>query len=88
MSRETRVAKHLENGSYLLDDAERQAYALAAAMIERVDDYQLDLSQSLLDFDYLLVMCAHLIIAGEEGADETLTQIVNECLEERRGHAC
>jgi hypothetical protein len=82
------MAKHLENGTYLLDDAERQAYAPAARMVGRVDHRQLDLTQPLVDFDYLVVMCAHLIVTGEERVDETLIEIVNECLEERRRHTC
>jgi hypothetical protein len=82
------MTKHLENGTYLLDEAERQAYAPAARMVGRVDHRQLDLTQPLVDFDYLLVMCAHLIVTGEERVDETLIEIVNECLEERRRHTC
>jgi hypothetical protein len=81
------MAKHLENGTYLLDDTERQAYARAARLVARVDRRQLDLTQPLDDFDYLLIMCAHLIVTGEEGVDEMLTGIVSECLEERRRHA-
>jgi hypothetical protein len=82
------MAKLLENGTYLLDEAERRAYLTAARLIGRVDHRQLDLAQPLVDFDYLLVMCAHLIVTGGENVDETLTAIVNECLEERRRHAC
>lgn len=81
------MAKHLENGTYLLDEMERQTYTLAARMIGRVDYRQLDVMQPLTEFDYLLLMCAHLIVIGEENVDETLTRIVNECLEERRRHA-
>jgi hypothetical protein len=33
-------------------------------------------------------MCAHLIIDGDERADETLARIVDECLEERRRRTC
>jgi hypothetical protein len=55
-------------------------------MLDRVDHRELDLTQPLADFDYLFLMCAHLIITGEEGVDETLARIVNECLEERRRH--
>jgi hypothetical protein len=80
------MAKHLENGTYLLDEAERQTYTVAARMLDRVDHRELDLTQPLADFDYLFLMCAHLIITGEEGVDETLARIVNECLEERRRH--
>lgn len=82
------MAKHLENGTYLLDDDERLAYLPAARMVGRVEHRPLDLTQPLVDFDYLLVMCAHLIVTGEEHVDETLTEIVNECLEERRRHTC
>ena len=80
------MAKHLENGTCLLDETERQTYTVAARMLERVDRRKLDLTQPLADFDYLLLMCAYLITTGEEGADETLARIVNECLEERRRH--
>lgn len=82
------VAKQLENGGYLLEETEREAYALAARMVERVDGRHLDLMQPLADMDYLLVMCAHLIITGEESVDETLGRIVEECLEERRRRTC
>jgi hypothetical protein len=34
---ESSVARQLENGTYLLDEAERQGYALAVRMVERVD---------------------------------------------------
>jgi hypothetical protein len=78
------MAKHLENGTYLLDETERQTYTIAARMLERVEHRKLDLAQPLADFDYLLLMCTHWIITGEEGVDETLARIVNECLEERR----
>ena len=81
------MARHLESGTYLLDDAERQAYAPAARIVGRVEHRQIDLTQPLVDFDYLLIMCAHLIVRGEEHVDETLTEIVNECLEERRRQA-
>ena len=54
-------------------------------MLDRVDR-RLDLGQPLAAFDYLLLMCAHLILTGEEGVDETLARIVNECLEERLRH--
>jgi len=84
--REAEMAKHLENGTYLLDETERQTYTVAARMLDRVDHRELDLSQPLADFDYLLLMCAHLVIKGEAGVDETLARIVNECLEERRRH--
>lgn len=80
------MAKHLENGTYLLDEAEIQTYVVAARALERVDRRKLDLTQPLADFDYLLLMCAYLIIRGEEGVDETLARIVKECLEERRRH--
>jgi hypothetical protein len=73
------MANHLENGTYLLDEAERQKYTVAARMLARVD-HSLDLTQPLADFDYLLLMCAHLIITGEEGVDESLARIVSECL--------
>ena len=79
------MAQQLENRTYLLDDRERQNYAAAARMIERVD-HALDLARPLADFDYLLLMCAHLILTGEEGVDETLERIVKECIEERRRH--
>jgi hypothetical protein len=79
------MAQQLENRTYLLDDRERQDYAAAARMLERVD-HALDLTRPLADFDYLLVMCAHLILAGEQGVDETLERIVKECIEERRRH--
>ena len=82
------MAKQLENGAYLLEGAERQMYALAARMVERVDGRRLDLTQPLADMDYLLVMCAHLIITGEENVDQTLGRIVEECLEERRRRTC
>jgi hypothetical protein len=82
------VAKHLENGTYLLDDAERKAYVPAARMIERVANYSLDLTQPLLDADYLLVMCAHLILEGEDRVDEMLAGVIGECLEERRRTIC
>ncbi len=80
------MAKHLENGTYLLDETELQSYTVATRMLERVNHRELDLTQPLADFDYLLLMCAHLIITGEEGVDETLARIVSECLEERRRH--
>jgi hypothetical protein len=80
------MAKHLENGTYLLDEAEIQTYMVAARALERMKYRELDLTQPLADFDYLLLMCAHLIITGEEGVDETLARIVNECLDERRRH--
>ena len=79
------MAQRLENRTYLLDDRERQDYAAAARMLERVD-HALDLTQPLADFDYLLLMCAHLILTGEQGVDETLERIVKECIEERRRH--
>jgi hypothetical protein len=79
------MANHLENGTYLLDETERKAYTVAARMLERVD-HSLDLTQPLADFDYLLLMCTHLILTGEEGVDETLERIVKECIEERRRH--
>lgn len=79
------MANHLENGTYLLDETERQTYTVAARMLARVD-HSLDLTQPLADVDYLLLMCAHLIITGEAGVDETLVRMVNECLEERRRH--
>lgn len=79
------MAQQLENGTYLLDDRERQAYAAAARMLERVD-HALDLTRALADFDYLLLMCTHLILTGEEGVDETLERIIKECIEERRRH--
>jgi hypothetical protein len=80
------MAKHLENGTYLLDETELQTYTVAARMLERLKHRKLDLTQPLADFDYLLLMCAHLIITGEECVDETLARIVSECLEERRRH--
>ena len=83
-SQEGSVARQLENGTYLLDEAERQGYALAVRMVERVDHRQLDLTQPLGAFDYLLVMCARLILIGEGDVDQLLTEIVHECLEERR----
>jgi hypothetical protein len=43
-------------------------------------------SIGLADFDYLLLMCAHLILTGQEGVDGTLERIVKECIEERRRH--
>jgi putative hemolysin len=79
------MADHLENGTYLLDETERQRYTVAARMLDRVDR-RLDLGQPLADFDYLLLMCAHLILTGEQGVDATLARIVSECLEERRRH--
>lgn len=82
------MAKQLENGGYLLEEAERRTYALAARMIERVDGRHLDLTQPLANMDYLLVMCAHLIVDGEQNVDETLSRIVEECLEERRRGTC
>jgi hypothetical protein len=85
---EATVPKQLETGAYLLEETERQAYALAARMVERVDGRHLDLTQPMADMDYLLVMCAHLILTGEENVDETLGRIVEECLEERRRRAC
>jgi uncharacterized protein YbjT (DUF2867 family) len=87
-SREPSMAKQLENGAYLLEGAERQTYALAARMVERVDGRRLDLTQPLANMDYLLVMCARLIITGEENVDQTLDRIVEECLEERRRRTC
>ena len=82
------MAKQLENGTYLLEETERQTYASAARMVERVDGRRLDLGQPLADMDYLLLMCAHLILTGEEEVDETLGRIVEECLEERRRGSC
>jgi hypothetical protein len=82
------VAKQLENGAYLLEKAERQTYSPAARMVERVAGRRLELTEPLADLDYLLVMCAHLILTGEENVDETLGRIVEECLEERRRHTC
>ena len=79
------MAEQLENGTYLLDDRERQDYAAAARMLVRVD-HALDLARPLADFDYLLLMCAHLILKGQEGVDETLERIVKQCIEERRRH--
>ena len=80
------MAKHLENGTYLLDETELQTYTVAARMLERLNHRKRALTQPLADFDYLLLMCAHLIITGEECVDETLARIVSECLEERRRH--
>jgi len=80
------VANHLENGTYLLDDAERQTYMVAARILERAGHHILDLRQPLAAFDYLLLMCAHLITTGEEGVDEMLVRIIDECLEERPRH--
>ena len=54
-------------------------------MLDRAG-HHLDLTQPLADFDYLMLMCAHLIVTGEEGVDETLERIVKECLEKRRRH--
>ena len=71
------MAEKLENGTYLLHHRERQDYAAAARMLERVD-HALDLTRPLGDFDYLLLMCAHLILTGEQGVDETLERIVRE----------
>ena len=85
--RDTPMAKHLENGSYLLEGPERRAYARAARLVGRVEHRRLDLTQPLADFDYLLILCAQLIVTGEEGVDETLAEIVSECLEERRRRA-
>jgi hypothetical protein len=82
------VAKHLENGTYLLDETERQAYVIASRMVERVDHRQLDLAQPMGDLDYLLIMCAYLIIEGDDNVDKTLDRIVNDCLEERRRNTC
>jgi hypothetical protein len=79
------MAQQLENGTYLLDDRERHDYAAAAGMLDRVD-HAVDLTQPLADLDYLLLMCAHLILTGDEGVDETLERIVTECIEERRRH--
>lgn len=79
------MAQQLENRTYLLDDRERQDYAAASRMLERVD-HALDLTRPLADFDYLLLMCAHLILMGEQGVDETLERIVKECTQERRRH--
>jgi hypothetical protein len=79
------MAQQLENRTYLLDDRDRQDYAAAARMLERVN-HTLDLTRPLADFDYLLLMCAHLILTGEEGVDETLERIIRECIEERRRH--
>jgi hypothetical protein len=79
------MAQKLENGAYLIDDRERQDYAAAARMLDRVD-HALDLTRPLADFDYLLLMCAHLILTGEQGVDEALERIVKECIEERRRH--
>ena len=78
------MATQLENGTYLLDEGERQGYALAVRMVESVDHRQMDLTQPLDAFDYLFVMCAQLIVAGEGNVDLLLTEIVHECLEERR----
>jgi len=78
------MAKQLETGNYLLDDAERQAYLPAARLVARVAHRKLDLAQPLADLDYLLIMCAHLIVTGEEGVDGMLSEIVSECLEEQR----
>ena len=80
------MAKHLENGTYLLDETERQTYTLATRMVERVDGRHIDLTQPLADMDYLLVMCAHLIFTGEENVGEALSRTVEECLAERRRH--
>lgn len=82
------MASRLENGTYLLDAAESDAYVFAARMIERVDGRRLDLTQPLVDFDYLLVMCAHMIIEGDDRANDTLGQMVSECLEARRRNTC
>jgi hypothetical protein len=82
------VAKHLENGTYLLDETERRVYVPAARMIGRVANHSLDLTQPLLDVDYLLVMCAHLILDGEDHVDEMLARVIDECLEERRRTVC
>lgn len=79
------MARLLENGTYLLDEAELRTFAAAARMLERVD-HALDLTQPLPDLDYLLLMCAHLIITGEKDVDEALERIVKECIEERRRH--
>jgi hypothetical protein len=43
------MANHLENGTYLLDETERQTYTVAARMLDRVDR-RLDLGQPLADF--------------------------------------
>ena len=79
------MAEQLENGTYLLGDTERQDYAMAARMLERVG-HPTDLTHPLADFDYLLLMCAHLILTGEEGVDTKLERIIKECLEERGRH--
>ena len=55
-----------------------------ARLIARVHHRQLDLAQPLGELDYLLVMCAHLIVTGDEDVDEMLAEIVSECLAERR----
>jgi len=82
------VAKQLEDRTFLLEETERQTYALAARMVERVDGRRLDLAQPLADMDYLFLMCAHLILTGEEEVDDTRGRIVEECLEERRRGSC
>ena len=78
------MARQLESRAYLLDDAERQAYLPAARLVARVAHREIDLVQPLSDFDYLLVLCAHLIVTGEGDVDAMLTEIISECLEERR----
>ena len=78
------MAKQLESRAYLLDDTERQVYLPVSRLVARVAHRAIDLAQPLSDFDYLLVLCAHLIVTGEEGVDEMLSKIVTECLEERR----
>jgi hypothetical protein len=77
------VARHLENGTYLLDEIEREAYARAARTLQRIDHRQLDLGQPLDGFDYLLVMCAHLIATGEAGVSESLGEILDDFIDER-----
>ena len=57
-------------------------------MLDRVDHRKLDLTQPLANFDYLVLMCAHLIIRGEQNVDEALKRIVEECLEKRRRQTC
>ena len=79
------MAKQLEDRTYLLDETERETYTAAALVLDRAG-HHLDLTQPLADFDYLMLMCAHLTLTGEEGVDETLERIVKECIEERRRH--
>jgi hypothetical protein len=79
------LSRQLENGKYLLDQTEREAYIGAARAVAKIDRREIDLEQPLSGFDYLVVMCAHLIVTCGAAASEELSEIFDDCVDKKRG---